>query len=45
MARIGEHPVLTGVSLDADPISKYIDESWLPKEVTDKIIGRIQSKP
>jgi len=27
------------LSLD-DPISKYIDESWLPKEVTDKITIR-----
>jgi len=27
------------LSLD-DPISKYIDESWLPKEVTDKITVR-----
>jgi CubicO group peptidase (beta-lactamase class C family) len=27
------------LSLD-DPISKYIDESWLPKEVTDKIMVR-----
>ena len=28
-----------GLSFD-DPISKYVDETWLPKEVTDKITVR-----